>query len=58
MTRRTCRAWSTRGRLVPGEHPARRGEERPVAVLELWAADRAAEHLHLVAQHGVLQLEL
>jgi transposase len=41
-----------------GEAPARRREEPPVAVLELGAPNGAAEHLHLVAEHGVLELEL
>ena len=40
-----------------GEGPAR-GEERPVTVLELRAADRPPEDPHLVAQHDVLVLEL
>jgi hypothetical protein len=47
-----------RGPTVPGEGPARRGEEPPVAVLELGAPNGAAEHPHLVAEHGVLELEL
>lgn len=47
-----------RGPTVSGERPARRGEERPVAISKLGAADRAAENLHLVAEHGVLELEL
>ena len=47
-----------RGPSVPRQRPARRGEERPVAVLQLWTPDRAAEHPHLVAEGGVLKLEL
>src|ERR687897_627024 len=47
-----------RGPSVPRQRPARRGEERPVAVLQLWTPDRAAEHPHLVAEGGVLELEL
>src|SRR5918994_6101250 len=46
------------GASVPRQRPARRGEERPVAVLQLWTPDRAAEHPHLVAEGGVLELEL
>ena len=43
---------------LPGERPARRGEERPIPVAKLRPADRTSEHLHLVAQDGVLELEL
>jgi hypothetical protein len=41
-----------------GEHPARRGEERPIPAAKLRPADRTSEHLHLVAEDGVLELEL
>jgi hypothetical protein len=47
-----------RGPPVPGEHPARRGEEHPIPVFELRSADGSAEHPHLVAQNCVLELEL
>jgi hypothetical protein len=47
-----------RGPPVSGEGSARRGEERPVVVFELRASNRATEHPHLVAKHGVLELEL
>jgi hypothetical protein len=47
-----------RGPTVPGGGPARRGGEPPVAVLELGAPNGAVEHPHLVAEHGVLELEL
>jgi hypothetical protein len=47
-----------RGPTVPGEGPARRREERPIGVLQVRASDRPAENLHLVAEDGVLELEL
>jgi hypothetical protein len=47
-----------RGPPIPGKGSARRGEERPIPVFELRTADRTAEHPDLVAQHGILQLEL
>ncbi|MBI3317855.1 MAG: cytochrome c biogenesis protein ResB [Candidatus Omnitrophica bacterium] len=37
---------------IPRERPARRGEERPVTVLQLRAPDGPAEDLHLVAEDG------
>jgi hypothetical protein len=43
---------------VPGDRPARRGEEGPIPVAKLRPADRTSEHLHLVAEDGVLELEL
>jgi hypothetical protein len=43
---------------VPGECSARRREERPIPIAKLRAADRPSEHLHLVAQDGVLELKL
>src|SRR6266542_4509512 len=46
-----------RGPTVPGEGPARRGEERPVSVFELRAAHRTAEHPYLVTEGSVLELE-
>jgi hypothetical protein len=42
---------------VPGEPPARRGEERPIPVAKLRPADRTSGHLHLVAEDRVLELE-
>ena len=47
-----------RGPPVPGERPARSGEEPPVDLVELRTSDGAPEHHHLVAEDGVLQLEL
>ena len=47
-----------RGPPIPGEGSARRREERSIAVLHLRASDRPAEDLHLVAEDGVLELEL
>jgi hypothetical protein len=47
-----------RGPPIPRERPARRGEERSTPVAKLWTADRPAEDLHLVAEDGVLELEL
>jgi hypothetical protein len=47
-----------RGPPIPREGPACRREEHSVAVLELGATDRAPKHPHLVAEDGVLQLEL
>lgn len=47
-----------RGPSVPGEGPARRREEHPIPVAKLRPADRPSEHIHLVAEHGVLELEL
>jgi hypothetical protein len=47
-----------RGPTVAGQRPARRGEERPIVVLELGAAHRAAKNSYLVAKNGVLELEL
>ena len=47
-----------RGPTVPGEGPARRREERPIGVLQVRASDRPAENFHLVAEDGVLELEL
>lgn len=47
-----------RGPAVVRERPARRGEERAVPVAQLGASDRPAQHLHLVTEHGVLELEL
>ena len=47
-----------RGRSVAAKGPARRREERPVPVAKLRAPDRPAEDLHLVAENGVLELEL
>jgi hypothetical protein len=44
--------------MVSGDRPARRGEERPVPVAKLGPADRTSEHSHLVAEDGVLELEL
>jgi hypothetical protein len=35
-----------------------RRRESPIAVLELGASDRAAQHLHLVTKHDVLELQL
>jgi hypothetical protein len=46
------------GPTVPGEGPARHREERPIPVTKLRAPDRPAEDLHLVAEYGVLELEL
>jgi hypothetical protein len=43
---------------ISGECPARRGKEGPIPVVKLRPTDRAAEHFHLVAKHGVLELEL
>ncbi len=40
------------------QRPARRGEERPVAVLQLRAPDGPTEDLDLVAEDGILELEL
>jgi len=47
-----------RGPTVPGERAARGGKERPIPVAKLRPADRASEHLHLVTEDGVLELEL
>jgi hypothetical protein len=47
-----------RGPTVPGEGPARRREERAIPVAKLRAPGRPAEDLHLVAENGVLELEL
>jgi hypothetical protein len=46
------------GPMVSGERPARCGEERPVPVAKFGPADRTSEHSHLVAEDGVLELEL
>jgi hypothetical protein len=43
---------------VPGECSARCREERPIPIAKLRAADRPSEHLHLVAEDGVLELKL
>jgi hypothetical protein len=40
------------------EGSARRREERPIPVAKLRPVDRASEHLHLMAEDGILQLEL
>jgi hypothetical protein len=47
-----------RAQPIPRERPARRGEERPIAALQLRALDAPAEDLHLVAEDSVLELEL
>jgi len=36
----------------------RRREEHPIPIAKLRPADRPSEHLHLVAEDGVLELEL
>ena len=43
---------------VSAERAARRGEEGPILVAKFRSPDRASEHLHLVAEDGVLELEL
>jgi hypothetical protein len=43
---------------VPGERSTRRGEERSVPVAKVRTPDRAPEHLHLVPEDRVLELEL
>ena len=57
---RTLEAGSNheRGPTVPRERPARRREERPIPVAKLRPADRSSEHLHLVTEDGVLELQL
>jgi hypothetical protein len=57
-SKQRLRRHQERGPTVPGEGPARRREERPIGVLQVRASDRAAENLHLVAEDGVLELEL
>jgi hypothetical protein len=47
-----------RGPPVPGQRPAHRGEEGPIPVAKLRPTDGAPEHLHLVAEDGVLKLQL
>jgi len=48
-----------RGPSIPGEGPARRREERPIPVAKKFRpAHRPPEHIQLVAEHGVLELEL
>ena len=42
----------------PAERPARGGKERSVAIPEIGAADPPPENPHLMAEHGVLKLEL
>ena len=46
------------GPAVPGEHSARRSEERPIAISEVRSAYRATKHLELAAAQRVLELEL
>lgn len=43
---------------VPAERSARRREERSIPIAKLRPANRPSEHLHLVAEDGVLELEL
>ena len=43
---------------VPGERAARGGKKHPIPIAKLRPADRASEHLHLVTEDGVLELEL
>lgn len=47
-----------RGPSIPREGPARRREERPIPLPKVRPADRASEHLHLMAEDSVLELEL
>ena len=47
-----------RGPSIPGERSARRGEERSIPVAELRATHAPSEDPHLMAEHGVLELEL
>ena len=47
-----------RGPTVPAERAARGRKERPIPVAKLRPADRTSEHLHLVTEDGVLELEL
>ncbi len=43
---------------IPRKSTACRGEKRPVPVIQIGAADRPPEDLHLVTKDGVLELEL
>lgn len=47
-----------RGPTIPGKGPTRRGEEGPVSVFEFGTPDCAAQHTHLVAENGILELKL
>ncbi len=47
-----------RGPSVPGEGTTRRREERPIAVLQFRAPNGPPENFHLMAENGVLELEL
>ena len=47
-----------RGPSVPREGTTRRREEHPIAVLQFRAPDGPPEDFHLMAENGVLELEL